>query len=115
PLPQTIRAAVSLAFEREFVRQFVSHLYGLVVILGKPRSRGSVELGGDRAEPPALIDPAYFSHADDLDAMVSGLELARRIAGAQSLREWGAREVFPGGIVSSRSALAAFARANAMT
>src|SRR5262249_34970706 len=42
-------------------------------------------------------------------------ELARRIAGAQSLREWGAREVFPGGIVSSRSALAAFARANAMT
>ena len=115
PLTQGIRTAVSLAFEREVVRRFVARLYGLVVILGKPRSRGSVELGGDRAEHPARIDPAYFSHADDLDAMVDGLHLARRIAGAQALREWGAREVFPGGIVASQQALATFVRANAMT
>lgn len=115
PLPEGIRAAVTLAFEREWVRRFVARLYGLIVILGKPRSRGSVELGGDRAEHPARIDPAYFSHADDLEAMIKGVHLARRIAGAQALREWGAREVFPGGIVSSQSALAAFVRANAMT
>ncbi len=115
PLARGIRGAVSLAFERALVEDFVARLYGLIVILGKPRSRGTVELGGNRAEHPARIHPAYFSHADDLDAMVDGLRLARRVAGAQALREWGAREVFPGGIVSSRRALATFVRANAMT
>lgn len=115
PLPEGIRAAVSLAFEREAVRRFVARLYGLVVILGKPRSRGSVELGGDRAEHDARIDPAYFSDREDLDTMVEGLRLARRIAGAPALREWGARELFPGGMVTSSSLLASFARANAMT
>jgi choline dehydrogenase len=115
PLPEGIRAAVSLAFEREWVRRFVARLYGLVVILGKPRSRGSVELGGNRAEHPARIDPAYFSHADDLDAMVEGVRLARRIAGAPALREWGASEMFPGGIVASQQLLEGFVRANAMT
>jgi choline dehydrogenase len=115
PLPEGIRAAVSLAFDRAAVRRFVARLYGLVVILGKPRSRGSVELGGARAEHAARIDPAYFSHPDDLDTMVEGLRLARRIAGAPALREWGAREVFPGGMVTSPRLLESFARANAMT
>ena len=82
---------------------------------GKPRSRGSVELGGDRAEHPARIDPAYFSHRDDLDTMVEGLRLARRIAGAPALREWGARELFPGGMITSSQLLEGFVRANAMT
>jgi choline dehydrogenase len=115
PLPEAIRAAVSLAFERELVRRFVARLYGLVVILGKPRSRGSVELGGNRAEHDARIDPAYFSHRDDLETLVEGLRLARRIAGAPALREWGARELFPGGIIDSTQMLEGFVRANAMT
>lgn len=115
PLPEGIRAAVSLAFDREQVRRFVARLYGLVVILGKPRSRGSVELGGDRAQHPARIDPAYFSDREDLETMVEGLRLARRIAGAPALREWGARELFPGGMITSTSLLESFVRANAMT
>lgn len=114
-LAEGIRAAVSLAFEREAVRRFVARLYGLVVILGKPRSRGSVELGGDRAEHDARIDPAYFSHRDDLETLVEGLRLARRIAGAPALREWGARELFPGGMITSSQLLEGFVRANAMT
>jgi choline dehydrogenase len=115
PLPEGIRAAVSLAFEREIVRRFVARLYGLVVILGKPRSRGSVELGGNRAEHEARIDPAYFSHRDDLETLVEGLRLARRMAGAPALQDWGARELFPGGIIRSTPLLEGFVRANAMT
>jgi choline dehydrogenase len=115
-LSEGVRTAVSLAFDRAAVRRFVARLYGLVVILGKPRSRGSVELGGGRAEHDARIDPAYFSHRDDLETLVEGLRLARRIAGASALRDdWGAREVFPGGMVTSSRRLEGFVRANAMT
>jgi choline dehydrogenase len=111
-----IRGAISLTFERELVRRFVARLYGMIVILGKPRSRGSVELGGPRAEDPARIDPAYFSAPEDLDAMVEGVRLARRITGAPALRRgWGARELFPGRAVASQRLLEGFVRANAMT
>jgi choline dehydrogenase len=115
PWPEGVRAAVSLAFERELVQRFVARLYGLIVILGKPRSRGSVELGGDKPDDPARIDPAYFDHPDDLAAMVDGVRLARRIAGAPALREWGARELFPGRAVSAAKLLEGFVRTNAMT
>lgn len=115
PWRQGIRSAVSLAFERAWVREFVTRVYGLIVILGKPRSRGSVELGGPRAEDPARIDPAYFSHADDLQTMIDGLRLARRIAAAPALQQWGARELFPGGWMDAPKLLEGFVRANAMT
>jgi choline dehydrogenase len=115
PLAAGIRGAVSLAFERELVRRFVARLYGMIVILGKPRSRGSVELGGPRAEDPARIDPAYFADPEDLETMVEGVRLARQITGARALQRWGARELFPGPVVNSHKLLEGFVRANAMT
>ncbi|WP_308726584.1 GMC oxidoreductase [Enhygromyxa salina] len=115
PLPEGIRGAVSLAFERELVRSFVARLYGMVVILGKPKSRGRVRLGGPRAEDPARIDPGYFSDSEDLETLVEGIRLARRITGAPALREWGAQELFPGRWMTSTKLLEGFVRANAMT
>lgn len=110
-----IRGAVSFAFERDLVRRFVARLYGMIVILGKPRSRGSVELGGPRAADPALIDPAYFSDPEDLATLVEGVRLARQVTGAPALRAWGARELFPGRALRSQTLLEGFVRANAMT
>ncbi|HVH99151.1 MAG TPA: GMC family oxidoreductase [Enhygromyxa sp.] len=116
PLPeQGIRRAVSLAFESQRLREFVAKLYGMVVILGKPKSRGTVELGGPKVGDPARIDPAYFSEPEDLATMVEGVKLARNITGAPALREWGARELFPGRWASSPKVIEGFVRANAMT
>ncbi|MFO7561390.1 MAG: GMC family oxidoreductase N-terminal domain-containing protein [Enhygromyxa sp.] len=116
PLPeQGIRRAVSLAFESQRLRQLVARLYGMVVILGKPKSRGSVELGGPKVSDPAKIDPAYFSDREDLEAMVEGVQLARRITGAPALREWGARELLPGRWAATPRLIEGFVRANAMT
>ncbi|MFV8754134.1 GMC family oxidoreductase [Nannocystaceae bacterium ST9] len=110
-----VRSAVSLAFERETLRRFVARLYGTVVILGKPKSRGTVELGGPRASDPARIDPAYFREREDLDTLIAGVQLARRVTGSAALREWGATELFPGRWASSAKLLEAYVRANTMT
>src|SRR5690606_22120946 len=116
PLPeQGIRRAVSLAFESQRLREFVATLYGMVVILGKPKSRGSVELGGPNVGDPAKIDPAYFADPEDLDTMTKGVQLARRLTGAPALREWGSRELFPGRWAATDRLIETFVRANAMT
>ncbi|KIG18427.1 Choline dehydrogenase [Enhygromyxa salina] len=115
PLTKGVRGAVSLAFASQRLQRVVAQLYGMVVILGKPKSRGTVKLGGPRASDQALIDPAYLSDPEDLATLVAGIELARRITGAQALRDWGARELFPGKWARSTKLLEGFVRANAMT
>ncbi len=115
PLPEGIRGAVEFAFDRELLQRFVAKLYGTVVILGKPKSRGTIKLGGPKVSDPALIDPAYFSEREDLDTLIKGVELARRITGAPALRDWGARELFPGRWAATPKLIETFIRANAMT
>jgi choline dehydrogenase len=112
---QGIQGAVSMAFELELMRKFVAKLYGTIVILGKPKSRGTVRLGGASVEDPAKIDPAYFQDPEDIQTLIRGVELARRITGAPALQDWGARELFPGRWAASPKLLEGFIRANAMT
>ena len=47
--------------------------------------------------------------------MVEGVQLARRVTGAPALREWGARELFPGRWAATPKLIEGFIRANAMT
>lgn len=56
------------------------------VALLTPKSRGSVRL--ESAEPmhPPEIDPNFFGEADDLERMVTGFKLTRRLMDAPSLR-----------------------------
>lgn len=115
PLPQGVRGAVSLAFQSARLREFVAHLYGMVVILGKPKSRGRVGLSGPGIADDARIDPAYFSDPEDLETLVEGIRLAREVTGAPALREWGATELFPGRWAKSTKVLEGFIKANAMT
>lgn len=115
PLPEGIRAGVSLAFDQALLQRFVARLYGTIVILGKPKSRGSVELGGPGIDDDARIDPAYFDHPEDVETLVKGIALARRVTAAPALREWGATELFPGRWLSSPKLLDTYVRTNAMT
>jgi choline dehydrogenase len=115
PVPAAVRAAIRLAFRLGPVRARVRRLYGLVVILGKPRSRGSVRLASARIEDDPLVDPAYLADPRDLRTMVLGVERARAIARAPALGEWGNLEVFPGARVHGPGALERFVRKNAMT
>jgi choline dehydrogenase len=110
-----IRAAIELAFKSRLVRSQIDHLYAVVVILGKPQSRGTLRLRNRDPGSFALVDPRYFEHPQDLETMVRGVRLARALASAPSLKEMGSRELMPGSWVESDDAIARWVRKNAIT
>jgi len=112
---ELIRSLVRQAFRVPVVQGFVERMYGIVIILGKPESRGTVTLASADPESPALIDPAYFSAPKDLETMVRGVALARRIAGSPALVEWGNRELIPGSFIKESQHIERFLRNNVMT
>ena len=114
-LRSSLRALIRAAFALPFVRRLVERMYGIVVILGKPQSRGTVRLRSRDPRDPALIDPGYFSAPEDLETLVRGVRLARRIAASPALAEWGNHELIPGVKVASQEKIEAFVRKSAMT
>ena len=115
PLKQAIRSGVGLAFASKTVRKAVDHLYGIVVILGKPCSRGSVRLGSQDPTAPAVVDPAYFSDPRDMETMVRGVRLARTLSKSGGLAARKSRELMPGPWNQSDAALAQWVTKNAIT
>lgn len=114
-LPRMIRQGVSAAFSNAKVRELVATVYGIVVILGKPKSRGTIRLTSSDPNAPAAIDPGYFADPEDMETMLRGVERARRIAGAEPLTRWGNTELFPGRLATTRPKLERWIRANVMT
>lgn len=112
--PRMIRAGVERLFHRRAVQRFVARMWGIVVILGKPKSRGTVRLSSRRVEDDMLIDPAYFDHPDDMATVRAGVARAREIAGQRPLAIWGNRELLPGPLVRG-GAIEGFIKSNAMT
>jgi choline dehydrogenase len=106
-----IRAATSLSATQKLIER----TWGCVVILGKPKSRGRLSLGSHDAGAQALIDPGYFTHPEDMETMVKGVHLARRIASGSSLEVFGNLAVLPPSLVKSDSAIQRFIELNAMT
>ena len=106
---------IGALFERGAVERFIRRVWGLVVILGKPKSRGSVRIVSPDAEVLAAIDPAYFAEAEDFEVLLRGVDLARRIAGSSGLSPFGATELMPGPMGKSEDGVAAFIRNNSMT
>ncbi len=110
-----IRAMVKFAFALPPVRRFVERLYGIVLILGKPRSRGRLGLASADIREPARLDPAYFEDPADMATMVHGVELALKIGRAEPLAAWGNAELAPGRQGVSRAKIAQWIAKNAMT
>jgi choline dehydrogenase len=110
-----VRSLVALAFEIPAVQRFTDRLFGIILILGKPKSRGTLRLASADASRPALIDPAYYADAEDLDTMVRGVRMARNIGGSGALEDWGARELRPGKRTRSDQAIARYVRKNTIT
>ncbi len=115
PLKRAVRGAVELAFAVPVVPKLVDHLYGIVVILGKPYSRGSVRLASRDPKVQATIDPAYFSDPRDMDTMVKGVHKARSMARRAGLAAWSSRELMPGPLVRSDTGIAKWVGKNAIT
>ncbi len=108
-----VRGAIATLFDRDLVQRFVERLWGIVVILGKPKSRGSVDVASSDPSKPALVDPAYFADPEDMQTMLQAVDLARRIA--RPMTQWGNDEIMPGLMGRSPEALESFIRKNVMT
>ncbi|MFW5876217.1 MAG: GMC family oxidoreductase [Myxococcota bacterium] len=109
-----LRKLIALLFAFGFVRRFVQRVYGIVVILGKPQSRGRLRLASGDARHQARLDPAYFDDPRDLDTIQRAVALARRIAGAQPLADFGNRALMPRAALTG-GALRRWIQKNAMT
>jgi choline dehydrogenase len=110
-----LRTLVAFLFLFGFVRRFIERAYGIVVILGKPRSRGRLRLASPDAAAQAELDPAYFREREDLETMVRGVRLAYRIANAAPLVKFGNRPLLPNAARMNDAKLARWIEKNAMT
>jgi choline dehydrogenase len=72
------------------------HGYTIAFSLMRPHSRGSVRLASADPSAAPLIDPNFLADPRDLDTMVAGLELARRVGEQNGLGAWRAEEIYPG-------------------
>jgi choline dehydrogenase-like flavoprotein len=105
-LPVSDRPDLQIVFQpaRRNTRPFpipLGHGYAIVIVCLYPKSTGRVTLSGPDPLAPPLIDPALGSDAADLQTLVRGLKMARRIFAHASFNKYRAREVFPGPAVAS--------------
>ncbi|WP_133649578.1 GMC family oxidoreductase [Paraburkholderia flava] len=70
------------------------HGYSLHVCVLRPKSRGTVALASADARVAPRIDPRFFSDSRDLDLLVDGAHIARRILDAPSLALCGGKELY---------------------
>jgi choline dehydrogenase-like flavoprotein len=80
------------------------HGYSLHVCVLRPHSRGTVTLASPDMRQAPVIDPRFLSDPRDLDLLLEGAHIARRILDAPSLAVCGGKELYthPG---QSREAL----------
>lgn len=103
---------LSLATTRPAQRK---HGFSTSVYQLRPRSRGSVHASSIDPRTKPAIDPGYLSEPADLDCLVAGVSLVRRIIGQAALATYRGEELGPGLHVTSRDAIAQWVRENANT
>ncbi|KPK04478.1 MAG: glucose-methanol-choline oxidoreductase [Betaproteobacteria bacterium SG8_39] len=76
----------------------LSHGLSCHVCLLRPKSRGSVTLASPDAGDAPRIDPAFYAEPEDLERMVEGYKLTRRLLDAPSLSRLYTRDLFTAGV-----------------
>jgi choline dehydrogenase len=87
----------------------------LTVALSGPRSRGSLALRSANPDDGPIIRAGYFSDPADLDALVTGVQLARSLAGSKAYAGLRGAAVDPAADVQSVEGLRAYVRRAADT
>ncbi len=91
------------------------HGYSCHVCLLRPKSRGSLTLASADAAQPPEIDPAFLSDPDDLQRLVRGFKLMRRILQQPALADLGGQELKASAVAQSDDQIAEFIRDHADT
>ncbi len=70
----------------------LGHGYSCHVCLLRPRSRGTLRLSSADPQAAPLIDPAFLQDPDDMDRLLRGFKLMRRLLGQPALARHGGVE-----------------------
>lgn len=76
----------------------------------RPRARGSVTLRSADPRDPAVVDPNFLGHPDDLRVSVEGVKISREIFAQPALRKYIREVCFPAAEVRSQAEHEAYAR-----
>ncbi|MGM1018933.1 MAG: GMC family oxidoreductase [Actinomycetota bacterium] len=98
-------------FDMHTVRQgypTAQNVFVLTPNVTHARSRGTVRLRSRDFRDKPMIDPRYFTDPHDMQVMVDGIKLARRIVAQPAMQEWAGRELFPGPDVQTDDEIADF-------
>jgi choline dehydrogenase len=81
----------------------------------RPRSRGSISLSPDAPGQHLCIQPNYLSAPGDMEVLLRGAKLVRRVAQQRALADFCGEEALPGAGVTSDEQLCEHIRATAQT
>ena len=93
----------------------LGHGFSCHLCLLRPRSRGSVRLASKDPRSAPLIDPNYLSDPDDMERMVRGFKLMRKLLAQPALASLEGKELASCAAAQSDSQIEQFIRANADT
>jgi choline dehydrogenase len=93
----------------------IGHGFAISPVGLYPRSRGRVTLASPDPFAAPLVDPNLLSAPEDLQPLIDGIRLARRIFASPAFVGYKAEETSPGRPVESEAELAAFIRAESYT
>ncbi len=93
----------------------LGHGYSLNTALMRPLSRGSVMLKDANPRSSPVIDPRFFSAAEDLEVLLRGVKAGRRILESPAFDRVRGEEMLPGKHVQSNDELRQFIRDNCGT
>lgn len=88
------------------------HGYSLTAVVLRPQSRGSVALASRDPLAAPLIDPGFLQVGYDLDALLTGLKLVRRLLAKPAFDRYDSTELAPGRGVQDDDALRSYIRAS---
>jgi choline dehydrogenase-like flavoprotein len=91
------------------------HGYSCHVCLLRPKSRGSVRLASADPLAAPLIDPNFLADPDDMQRMVRGVKLMRRILQQPALAGLGAKEFAASAAAQTDAQIEQFIRGHADT
>ncbi|MEP7311982.1 MAG: GMC family oxidoreductase N-terminal domain-containing protein [Pseudomonadota bacterium] len=91
------------------------HGYGMIAIAVRPKSRGRVSLGSADPHAKPVIDANYLADPADLQTLLAGLGIARRVLAAPAFAALEATELLPGPAVQTEVDWSAYVRNTAVS
>ncbi|MDP3820063.1 MAG: choline dehydrogenase [Burkholderiales bacterium] len=91
------------------------HGYSCHVCLLRPRSRGSVTLASGDPMAAPLIDPNFFGERDDMDRLLTGFKLMRKLLQQPALAGYRGRELPASAVAQTDAQIETFIRGHADT